>query len=63
MLGTLDHELLLGLAFLALQAEADLLGGLGLLVENGLGLSTETSLLLVVSSFTLLVKSIKNGGK
>lgn len=30
VLGALDHELLLGLALLALQAEGDLLGGLGL---------------------------------
>ena len=56
MLGTLNAELLLGLALLALHSQRNLLSGLRLLVENGLGLTSETSLLLVVSSLTLLYK-------
>ena len=42
-------HLVLVLALGALQTEADLLGGLSLLVENGLGLATEASLLPVVT--------------
>ncbi len=53
MLGSLDDKLLLGLALLALQAEGDLLSGLGLLVEDRLGLTTVTHLLRVVSSLAL----------
>ena len=37
----------------ALKLEGNLLGGLGLLSEDGLGLSTETGLLGVVASLTL----------
>ena len=53
MLRALDAELLLGLALLALQADGDLLGGLGTLVEDGLGLTTETLLLAIVPSLSL----------
>ena len=41
------------LALVALKLEGNLLGGLGLLSEDGLGLSTETGLLGVVASLTL----------
>jgi hypothetical protein len=53
VLATLEGELLLVLAGSALHSEDDLLGGLGLLLEDGLGLTTETLLLAVVSSLTL----------
>lgn len=53
MLAALQGELLLGLASSALEAQDDLLGGLGLLVEDGLGLTTVTTLLPVVTALTL----------
>ena len=53
MLSSLEGKLLLGLALLAFQTEDDLTGGLGLLVEDGLGLTTETHLLGVVSALAL----------
>ena len=53
VLGTLDGEHALALALGALELEDDLLGGLGLLAEDGLGLSTETGLFAVVTSLTL----------
>jgi hypothetical protein len=53
VLGTLNAELLLGLALLAFHSQRNLLCGLRLLVENGLGLSAESSLLLVVSPLAL----------
>lgn len=53
MLTPLERELLLGLARGALQPQDDLLGGLRLLVEDGLGLTTVTRLLAVVSSLSL----------
>jgi hypothetical protein len=53
VLATLQSELLLGLAHGALETEDDLLGGLGLLVEDGLGLTTVTALLAVVTALTL----------
>ena len=53
VLGALDGEHALALALGALELEDDLLGGLGLLAEDGLGLSTETGLLAVVSTLTL----------
>ena len=42
MLAALKSELCLGLAHGALQSQDDLLRGLGLLVEDGLGLTTIT---------------------
>jgi hypothetical protein len=45
--------LCLGLASCALQSEDDLLGGLGPLVEDGLGLTSVTGLLTVVTTLTL----------
>ena len=53
VLGPLDGLHALGLALGALQLEHDLLGGLGLLVEDGLRLTSETLLLLLVSPVTL----------
>lgn len=53
MLASLERQLGLGLALDALESQHDLLGGLGLLVEDGLGLTTITGLLAVVSSLTL----------
>jgi hypothetical protein len=53
VLAALQGELLLGLAGSALQAQDNLLGGLGLLVEDGLGLTTVTALLPVVTTLTL----------
>lgn len=53
MLTSLQSQLGLGLANNTLQSQDNLLGGLGLLVENGLGLTTVTGLLTVVSSLTL----------
>ena len=50
MLTALDSKLLLIFADSALETEDDLLGCLGLLVENWLGLSTKTSLLRFVSA-------------
>lgn len=53
MLATLESELSLGLAVGALKTEDNLLGGLGLLVEDWLGLTTVTRLLSVVTTLTL----------
>lgn len=61
MLATLEGELSLGLAADALKTEDNLLGGLSLLVENGLDLTTITGRLSVVSSLTLGVKGGLSG--
>lgn len=53
VLASLQGQLALGLALDALQSQDDLLGGLGLLVEDGLGLTTITALLSVVTALTL----------
>jgi hypothetical protein len=53
VLAALERDLVLGLARGALEAEDDLLGGLGLLVEDGLGLATVTALLPVVTALAL----------
>lgn len=53
MLGSLEAQLLLGLTFLTFETKDDLTCGLGLLVKDGLGLSTESHLLGVVSSLSL----------
>ena len=60
MLAALQSELCLGLADGALQAEHDLLGGLGLLSEDRLGLTTVTALLSVVTTLTLGVEGSLN---
>lgn len=53
VLAALQRQLLLGLAGGALETQHDLLGRLGLLVEDGLGLTTITALLSVVTALTL----------
>jgi len=53
VLAALEGKLHLVLALLALKTKHDLLGGLGLLLEHGLGLSTETLLLSVVTALSL----------
>jgi hypothetical protein len=53
VLAALQGKLLLGLASGALQTENNLLGGLSLLVEDRLGLTTVTTLLSVVTTLTL----------
>ena len=53
VLAALQGQLHLGLARHALQSQHDLLGGLSLLVEDRLGLTTVTGLLAVVSSLSL----------
>ena len=53
VLATLQRELGLGLALDALQPQDNLLGSLGLLVEDRLGLTTVTGLLTVVTTLTL----------
>jgi len=52
VLAALQGDLVLVLADLALQTKDDLLGGLGLLVEDGLGLTTITGLLSIVTTLT-----------
>ena len=56
VLAALQCELRLGLALDALQSQDNLLGGLGLLVEDRLGLTTVTGLLAVVTALTLGVE-------
>lgn len=53
VLATLERKLCLGLALCALQSQDDLLGGLGLLVEDRLCLTTVTGLLAIVTTLTL----------
>ena len=60
VLGALECQLHLGLALLALETDDDLLGGLRLLVEDGLGLPAEALLLVVVSA--LACRGREEGG-
>ena len=53
VLAALQCQLALGLALDTFQAQNDLLRGLRLLVEDGLGLATVASLLLVVPTLAL----------
>ena len=53
VLGTLENQMLLRLTFLALQTKDNLTCGLGLLVEHGLGLTSETHLLGIVTTLSL----------
>ena len=53
MLATLDCNLMLMLANGAFKTQHNLLGSFGLLVEDGLGLTAETLLLLVVTTLSL----------
>ena len=56
VLATLEGNVRAVLALGALETQNDLLGGLGLLVEDGLGLTTVTLLLPVVTTLTLSVE-------
>lgn len=56
VLATLEGDVRSVLALGALETENDLLGGLGLLVEDGLGLTTVTLLLPVVTALTLSIE-------
>ena len=53
VLSTLENQMLLRLTFLALQTKDNLTCGLGLLVEHGLGLTSETHLLGIVTTLSL----------
>jgi len=53
VLASLEGDMRSVLALGALETKNDLLGGLGLLVEDGLGLTTVTGLLAVISTLTL----------
>lgn len=53
VLAALESKLRLGLALDALQSQDNLLGGLGLLVEDRLSLTTVTGLLTVVTALSL----------
>lgn len=53
VLGSLQAKVLLGLTLFAFQTQDNLTGGLGLFVKDGLGLSTESHLLTIVSAFAL----------
>lgn len=53
VLAALESKLSLGLALDALQSQDNLLGGLSLLVEDRLGLTTVTGLLAVVTALSL----------
>merc|ERR1719491_2582679 len=53
VLGTLDGLHALCLAFAALELQNNFLGGFCLLVEDGLGLTAETLLFLLVTAVTL----------
>lgn len=53
VLGSLDAQLLLGLANLAFHSQDNLTGGLCLLVKDGLGLTSETHLLGIITSLSL----------
>lgn len=53
VLATLQRQLSLRLAHSALQPQNNLLGGLGLLVEDRLGLTSVTGLLSIVTTLSL----------
>lgn len=56
MLTSLQSQLSLGLASNTFQSQNNLLGSLSFLVENWLGLTTETGLFTVITSLTLSVQ-------
>jgi len=58
MLAPFDGDLVLSLAISAFQPEHNLLGGLGLLPEDGFGLTTISFLLAVVSPLALSSKGV-----
>jgi hypothetical protein len=51
--GSLEDELFLGFTLFAFQPQDDLTGGLCLLVKDGLGLSTESHLFGIITTFSL----------
>jgi len=53
LLASLERQLRLGLALNTLQSQHNLLCGLCLLVEDGLGLTTITGLFTVITTLTL----------
>jgi len=53
VLASLDNQKLLLLGFGALKTEHNLFGGLGLLVEDGFGLTTISGLFAIVTTLTL----------
>jgi len=53
VLGSLDAQLLLGLTLFAFESKNNLTCRLGLLVKDGLGLSTKSHLLAVVPTLAL----------
>jgi hypothetical protein len=53
MLGSLQSQLLLGLTLLTFKTDDNLTGGLCFLVEDGLGLSSESHLLRVITTLSL----------
>ena len=53
VLTSLQGQLSSGLTFDTFQSQNNLLGSLGFLVENRLGLTTETGLFTVITSLTL----------
>merc|ERR1712107_213133 len=57
VLSSLNGDLVVLLASVALHLQHDLLGGLGLLVEHRLGLTTKTRLLSIITSLTLSPKT------
>jgi len=53
VLGSFQGQLLLGLALLTFKTDYNLTSGLCLLVENGLGLSSESHLLGIITTLSL----------
>lgn len=63
MLASFQGKLGLGLADSALQSQHDLLGGLRLLVKDGLSLTSITGLLAVITTLSLgEQRGLENGG-
>lgn len=60
VLATLQGQLQLGLALGALETQDNLLGGLGLLVEDGLRLTTVSGLLAVLCMSQVSVCHLRN---
>merc|ERR1711931_221877 len=58
MLASFDDDLIFALAIRAFQSEDDLFRGLGLLSEDGLGLTSVSLLLAVVTPFALSLERI-----
>merc|ERR1711942_517975 len=58
MLASFDDDLIFALAIRAFQSEDDLFGGLGLLSEDGLGLTSVSFLLAVVTTLALSLQRV-----